>query len=95
MRNPTRKFLAALPPSGLLLAGMALTLALAACGGGGSGPSAVTYTSNQPYQVGTTSVDTNLPPEPTLPADVQVCATLNASDKLVSRRPAPWAPAWP
>jgi polygalacturonase len=85
MRNPTRKFLAALPPSGLILVSAALTLALVACGGGGGGASAVSYTQNQPFQVGTATVDTDLPPEPTLPNDTQVCATINASDKLVSR----------
>lgn len=64
----------------------ALAAALAGCGGGGGSPeSAVTYTAGAVYQVGTTSSDANLPPEPTLPADTQVCATLQASNNLVSR----------
>ena len=49
--------------NGLLPAALLAMLALAACGGGGdSGASA-----DQPFQVGTTTFDPDLPPEPTLP----------------------------
>ncbi|MBB3176730.1 glycoside hydrolase family 28 protein [Variovorax sp. Sphag1AA] len=37
------------------------------------------------FQVGTTTFDPALPPEPTLPTDAQVCATLEASNNLVRR----------
>ncbi len=61
-------------------------LILAACGGGGGDNStAVSYEAAKPFQVGTTSFDPDLPPEPTLPSDAQVCATLEASPKLVRR----------
>jgi len=68
------------------VAGLSL-LALAACGGGGgaSNPGAVSYESAKPFQVGTTSFDPDLPPEPSLPSDAQVCATLEASNTLVKR----------
>jgi polygalacturonase len=39
----------------------------------------------QVVQVGTSSATANLPPEPTLPTDAQVCTTLYASDRLVTR----------
>jgi polygalacturonase len=76
----------------LLLPMAAAAALLAACGGGGSTPStatsgsqsAVTYSSGV-FAVGTTAVDAELPPEPTLPADTAVCATLQASNNLVSR----------
>jgi polygalacturonase len=67
---------------------LAIAAALAACGGGGGGgsaESAVTYTAGSVAQVGTTSYDPDLPAEPTLPADTQVCATLEANAKLVRR----------
>jgi polygalacturonase len=67
---------------------LAIAASLAACGGGGGGgstESAVTYTAGSVYQVGTTSYDADLPPEPTLPADTQVCAVLEANPKLVRR----------
>jgi polygalacturonase len=65
----------------------AMAAALAACGGGGGGSpqAAVAYSAGAVYQVGTTSYDPDLPPEPTLPSDTQVCATLQASNNLVSR----------
>lgn len=37
------------------------------------------------FQVGTTTFDPDLPAEPTLPTDAQVCATLEASNTLVRR----------
>lgn len=37
------------------------------------------------FQVGTTTFDADLPAEPTLPTDAQVCATLEASNTLVRR----------
>ncbi|WP_370663941.1 glycoside hydrolase family 28 protein [Massilia forsythiae] len=66
----------------------AVAAALSACGGGGGGgsaESAVAYTAGAVYQVGTTTYDANLPAEPTLPTDAQVCATLEASNNLVRR----------
>jgi polygalacturonase len=38
-----------------------------------------------PFQVGTTTFDANLPAEPALPRDNQICATLEASNNLVFR----------
>src|SRR5437764_6867951 len=70
----------------LVLPMAAIAAALAACGGGGgSSASSVTYTNGAVYQVGTTSYDPDLPAEPTLPKDTEVCATLEASNNLVSR----------
>src|SRR5438094_10004924 len=71
----------------LVLPMAAIAAALAACGGGGGGSpqSAVTYTAGSVYQVGTTSYDADLPAEPTLPKDTEVCATLEATNNLVSR----------
>ena len=75
--------------SGWTQACVALPLAamLAACGGGGStdGATATTYSPGSVYQVGTTAFDPDLPAEPTLPKDTQVCATLEASSNLVRR----------
>jgi len=39
----------------------------------------------EPYRVGTTSFDPDLPPEPRLPRDDEVCFTLEASNKYVTR----------
>jgi len=67
---------------------LAIAASLAACGGGGGGGSAessVAYTAGSVFQVGTTSYDADLPPEPTLPSDTQVCSTLEANPKLVRR----------
>jgi len=72
----------------LALPMIAIAAALAACGGGGGGgsqASAVAYTAGAVYQVGTTTYDPDLPAEPKLPTDAQVCATLEASPKLVRR----------
>ncbi|MDR3412541.1 MAG: glycosyl hydrolase family 28 protein [Formivibrio sp.] len=66
-----------------LLTCATVSVALVACGGGGSGITSPA-TSTQ-FKVGTTTSDVNLPSEPTLPADTQVCATLQASNNLVKR----------
>lgn len=74
------------PYTRLLLAAMALLLA--ACSGGGSttpGSSKVEYSGAQVAQVGTTTYDPDLPPEPALPNSDQVCATLEANNKVVRR----------
>ncbi len=60
---------------------LALTLAsaaAAACDGGA-------MYSTAPFRVGTVTFDPDLPPEPLLPTDDQVCSTLEASDKYVKR----------
>jgi polygalacturonase len=82
-----QKMKAALKDARLVLPMAAVSVLLAACGGGsgGSPESAVTYSAGSVFQVGTTNFDPALPPEPTLPKDSEVCATLVASDKLVSR----------
>ena len=66
---------------------LAASLALAACGGGsgGSPETSNTYTAGSVFQVGTTSFDPDLPAEPTLPSDTQVCATIEASNTYVRR----------
>ena len=66
---------------------LAATLILSACGGGGGGSdsTAVSYSPGEVFKVGTTTFDPALPPEPTLPTDAQVCATLEASPNLVRR----------
>jgi polygalacturonase len=72
----------------LVLPMVAIAAALSACGGGGGGGSeaaAVAYTAGAVYQVGTTTYDPDLPAEPKLPTDTQVCAVLEASPKLVRR----------
>ena len=72
-----------------LLMGTAALCVLAACGGGGGstvpGATNVVYTAGSVFQVGTTTFDANLPAEPQLPADTQVCATLEAGNGLVRR----------
>jgi polygalacturonase len=72
----------------LLVPMLAIAASLAACGGGGGGgstESSVAYTAGSVFQVGTTAYDPDLPAEPTLPSDTQVCATLEANPKLVRR----------
>jgi len=72
----------------LVLPMVAIAAALSACGGGGGGGSeaaAVAYTAGAVYQVGTTTYDPDLPAEPKLPTDTQVCAVLEASSNLVRR----------
>jgi polygalacturonase len=45
----------------------------------------VSYEAREPFQVGTTTFDADLPAEPQLPTAAQVCATLEASNKYVKR----------
>jgi polygalacturonase len=47
--------------------------------------SAVTYSADEPVQVGTVKFDSKLPPEPQLPTEAQLCSTLEASNKYVKR----------
>ncbi|HEF4733551.1 glycosyl hydrolase family 28 protein [Burkholderia multivorans] len=73
---------------GLLAVLLASAATLAACGGdepGASAALAAAPSANSVFQVGTTTVDPNLPAEPALPTDAQVCSTLEASNTLVSR----------
>ena len=65
-----------------LLSSLTVSVALVACGGGGSSDAPA---GGPPFQVGTASNDPNLPAEPTLPTDTQVCAKLEASNNLVTR----------
>jgi polygalacturonase len=48
--------------------------------------------STQPFRVGTVTFDPDLPPEPALPLDQQVCAKLEASNLLVRRPDGALAP---
>lgn len=66
----------------LLISCIAVALPLLGCGGGSDTP---VSTAPKVFQVGTTTSDSNLPPEPSLPTDAQVCATLEASNNLVRR----------
>lgn len=72
------------------LACVALSLSLVGCDS--SNPSAVTYASDEPYRVGTVALDPDLPPEPWLPTNNQVCATLEANNKYVKRPDGALAP---
>jgi len=63
--------------------GLALVLALFGCDTSIS--NSVIYASAIPFRVGTKTRDDNLPPEPSLPTLDQVCATLEASNKLIKR----------
>ena len=85
MNKPDWTFLPSRKVLGAVLPCAALVLALAACGGGAGNAANVSYPSSEPFQVGTTVTDSSLPPEPTLPTADQVCATLEASNNLVSR----------
>lgn len=74
--------------AGLIAMLIAAAIGLAACGGGDATSSNTSSTGSPAaavFQVGTATTDANLPPEPTLPTDAQVCATLQASNSLVSR----------
>jgi len=65
--------------AGWLVSGL-MTLSLAGCTG------KAYIAPVQVVQVGTsTAVDSNLPAEPSLPTDAQVCSTLYASDSLIAR----------
>jgi polygalacturonase len=66
-------------------------LVLVACDPPGK-DSQVTYASDIPMRVGTISHDNNLPPEPSLPTDDQVCATLEANNAYVKRPDGALAP---
>jgi hypothetical protein len=69
-----------------LLSALTVSVALVACGGGGGGGgSSNAPAGGPPFQVGTASNDPNLPAEPTLPTDNQVCAKLEANNNLVTR----------
>ena len=63
---------------------IAALFAAAACGADRS-TSSVTYESREPFIVGVATSDPDLPPEPSLPTEDQLCATLEASDNLVTR----------
>lgn len=67
----------------LPIAAAALLAALAGCGDDLF--STVTYASDKPFQVGVTTFDPELPPEPRLPREFEVCSTLEASNKYVAR----------
>ncbi|WP_414439642.1 glycoside hydrolase family 28 protein [Burkholderia sp. 22PA0106] len=73
----------------LLAASIVTAATLSACGGDSDAPTSIgtgsPSTANAVFQVGTTTSDANLPAEPSLPADAQVCSTLEASNTLVSR----------
>jgi len=75
------------PQAAALAVASLATLLLVACGGGGGSSNAgsVSYESAKPFQVGVSTSDPNLPAEPSLPTDAQVCATLQASSTLVKR----------
>ena len=63
-----------------------VAVGLTACGGGGGGSdNSSRSAAGSPFQVGTATSDANLPPEPKLPTDAQVCAALEASNSLVTR----------
>jgi polygalacturonase len=63
---------------------LAWLLLLVACDPPGK-DSQVHYASDIPVRVGTITQDDNLPPEPSLPTDDQVCAVLEASNAYVKR----------
>jgi polygalacturonase len=71
-----------------LAVAIAACLVLSACGGGGTdavSASASATTTVAAFKVGTTTKDADLPAEPVLPTDAQVCATLEAASTLVAR----------
>ena len=72
------------------LAHLCSVLFLVSCDSGNVNP--VAYSSDIPLQVGTITHDPNLPPEPSLPTDDQVCATLEASNLYVKRPDGALAP---
>src|SRR5215472_16026373 len=62
-----------------------VALVLAAIGCDDQSSSSVSYASREPYQVGVATYDADLPPEPRLPTEDEVCATVEARNSLVSR----------
>ncbi|MBS2023956.1 MAG: endopolygalacturonase, partial [Deltaproteobacteria bacterium] len=70
-------------PSRALFIGAAALLVSAACND--KSDASVSYESREPFQVGTTTYDPDLPAEPRLPDPSEVCATLEASNKYVTR----------
>src|SRR5215472_18666486 len=62
-----------------------VALVSAAIGCDDQSSSSVSYASREPYQVGVATYDADLPPEPRLPTEDEVCATVEASNSLVSR----------
>src|SRR5262244_1514519 len=62
-----------------------VALVSAAIGCDDQSSSSVSYASREPYQVGVASYDPDLPPEPRLPTEDELCDTLEASNSLVSR----------
>jgi polygalacturonase len=62
-----------------------VALISAAAGCNDQSSSSVSYASREPYQVGIATYDSELPPEPRLPTEAELCATLEASNSLVSR----------
>src|SRR4051812_39065779 len=65
------------------LIAIALLSALSACDD--HADTSVSYQSREPYVVGVTTFDPDLPAEPRFPTEDEVCATLEASDDLVTR----------
>ena len=84
MKAADRTSLRAMKQLMSLLSFLTVSVALVGCGGGGGGSSDAPA-AGPLFQVGTTSHDANLPAEPTLPTDNQVCAKLEASNNLVTR----------
>ncbi len=62
-----------------------VVLVSAAAGCSDQSSSSVSYASREPYQVGVATSDADLPPEPRLPTEDELCATLEASNSLVTR----------
>ncbi len=62
-----------------------LGLTLFVAGGCDGMPSGASTSSSVPFMVGTVSFDPDLPAEPSLPTDEQVCGTLEASNLYVKR----------
>ncbi|WP_283149191.1 glycoside hydrolase family 28 protein [Silvimonas soli] len=88
--HKTREMLQRLKELGFLVPVVAVSIALSACGGGGGDSSnATNYSSDKPFQVGTTSFDANLPAEPSLPTDDQVCATVYAQPNVIGGKSVP------
>jgi polygalacturonase len=78
------KVLAGAPAHGVAATRAFFGLALAAVGACG-GMSPGSSSSSEPFRVGTVSFDPDLPAEPALPTDAQVCATLEANNLYVKR----------